>query len=421
MTLINGDHRVVYKINGREPPPALRLHEFEIDYEEGIMPEAVFTFENEDQRLGSKELGVYILPGNRITFSYGYVGQMSKPQTFVVKKQKGYKEIKLYAYPDVKNADDEKKRTFKDSKYSSIAKKMAAELGLKADVKETDCKEKSLPQTNETNMKFLKRAAEELHFTLGYDNGTLTFKPRDYAQKPVHHFYYRKGRIQGAVIDFDPEKNVFEIPAAFKDLFVDPKTGKIVELKSNNETVKRDLLGGKNAPIAGAKGGISKPSEIKAQNPKKQLDRVTLTESKIAGNDVVIEHQAPASRARKAQAQCLSDDKFKKAEDNLIKAKLVAIGAPKLRDKEVIQLHGVIPTFAGPWYTHKVTHKLGKDYIVTMQLYRNGLPKSNPNTKTSGVAKSAQLEGAAGGNPATVEVKKPVAHPQKELSRAGTA
>jgi hypothetical protein len=298
---------------------------------------------------------------------------------------------------------------------------LADELGLKADVKETDCKEKSLPQTNETNMKFLKRASEELHFTLGFDNGTLVFKPRDYTQKPSHHFFYRMGKIEGAIMDFDPEKNLFEIPAAFKDLFIDPKTGKIVELKSSTDTVKRDMIGGKNGVIAGGKGGLSKPADLKAQNPKKQIDKVTLTETKVHGNDVIIEHEAPATRARKTQAQCLTDDKFKKAEDHLIKAKMVTIGAPKVRDKEVIELHGLIPVYAGSWYVHKVTHKLGSDYMCTFELYRNAVPKATPNTKASPAAKPAQKPVPATKATRTLEVKKTVVHKFRELVRGKSA
>lgn len=377
---------VYFKINGKQPPVGLRLLSFELDQTGDMQHKMTMVFENRDRRLENPELGQWLQLGNLVSFSHGFLNRMAKPRNFEIKGHAGFEEFSIICYPKIANSSDSKKRTFKDTKYSSTAKLMAAELKLKKiSVKETDCKEKSLSQNDETNLKFLADAARKLNFEFGAEDDEMIFRPYNFLAKPQLSFFWRGGTLVSDILKFEPDKNIYQVPGAITTLWTNPETGKTEEIKRDATNTPRPAVGGPNT-LNGGVGTITPPA-TQAQKPQnvttlKRNYTITETNSKTTVGKIKLAPVLKPSRSRKKNtAACKTEDIFKINENQILKAKLTVLGEPFLKDKMTISLFGLGPFYDGSWYVKNARHKIGAGAsLVECDIMRNAQPQASTTT-----------------------------------------
>lgn len=238
------------------PEPDLRMVFFSHTMDDKLH-KAEFTYENHDSRLRIPRLGRYIRDGNLIEFTYGYVNDLSKKYLYIMKGFEGFRQVKVVCYPYVKMISKPCSRVWNDITYSDIAKKIAAEMGLKADIQPTKCKQKSVKQENESNPKFLEKIARELNFELGFNNGILRFGPKRYDSEPKFWFVWSAGSMTGDIYDFNPEANTFGVKENNEQVLIDPDTGRATFVSSDSSKTKRPMLGSNWSALTSAiKGDV---------------------------------------------------------------------------------------------------------------------------------------------------------------------
>lgn len=381
---------MLFKINGQDPPASLRLLQIQHFMPSDMMHKAEFDFENHDRRLELSNLRSWLASGNMIEFAYGYIGELSETFKYQIRAYKGDEILTVTAYPYVKGGEQPRDRTFKDSKYSDVAKLMAQEMGLRTEkIQDTLCKESQLRQ-KESNLKFLNEAAKKLHFEFGIDGQFLIFRERTYKAKPEYVFTYRGRTITSDILEFKPKLNTFAVPAAYQAVYIDPATGRQRPVDGSAEKTNRVLLGGDGGVSGLATGGsgaaVGSDVRKEVSLTKQKVNPVTVQAKPNGGVQVKEVPKKKPSRTRKQQAQkCQTEALFKSHEDALLDADLGLIGQPKLKDKQIIQLNELGPAFSGLWYTYDVTNKIGNGFFSKVKLERNTLGFS----KISGVVKGA--------------------------------
>lgn len=420
------------------PEPDLRMVFFR-HVRDDKLHKAEFTYENHDSRLRIPRLGRYVRDGNLIEFTYGYVNDLSRKYTYIMKGFEGFRQVKVTCYPWIETIDTPCSRTWPKMTYSQIAHKIAQEMGLKPDIQETTCVQKSVKQNNESNAKLLERIAKELNFELGFNNGILRFGPRRYTQKAKFWFIHAGGSLTGDIYDFDPKQNTFGVPSNLERVVVDPKTGKVTYEQASNAQTKRDLLGSKWTPItsgfngdvpqadgARGNGGISdvqdeRLSDISHLMQRRSMRNLTGSVQDVlppvakakatrgpTGQKIVKSAQTPANGAsparpndkcpqyyreppkKRGKEDCTTDDRFKTFEDNVIEAHMQLQGQPLLDDKIVIAVAQVDPKWDGAWYVQSVVDEIGIDIGFTTQcdLMRNSIGDPSPLHAKQGAGKA---------------------------------
>lgn len=269
--LIDGDYIVVLKIRLKTPPESIRLLKMTHEIEDNMLGKAEFIFENHDNRLESRDLREFMSEGNVIEFRYGYINDLSRKYTYLMQGFEGYKELKVTCYPYVHKGDETITRTFDNKTYSEVAEILIKEMKLKPVITKTKEKVKSIKLNNESRLKWLSKIAKKLHFEFGLTGSNIVWRERNYKAKPRFGFIYEDTRIIGNILDFNPNKNLFQIPDGYVFVDTDVKTGKTLQIGASNDTTKRAVLGGsKSAISAGASSGVSNPSGDK-QKQKKEV------------------------------------------------------------------------------------------------------------------------------------------------------
>jgi len=399
--MIYTDPIMLFKINGKAPPSGLHLLKIDHFLPSDMMHKAEFHFENRDKRLNLTSLSTWLTSGNIINFSYGYIDELSDSFQFQIRGYKGNDVLVVVAYPYVKNGENHKERTFKQSKYSDVAKLMAQEMGLKTDkIQDTLCKESQISQ-KESNLKFLANSAEKLHFEFGIDGQYLIFRERNYKGSPSYIFTDRGNTIGQDIINFDPKLNTFQIPAGYKAVYIDPKTGKSEEIDATGDEVKRPLLGGQGglsgltsgSSGSGAGADVSKAVPLRAQ----KVNVVTLESSKVGEKNKIVSKTVPQKRRKKQELKCQTEALFQASEDAVLEASLTVIGAPKAKDKTLIQLNGVGKAYSGLWYVYDLRNTIDGSFISSFKLERNTTGYAKLSAANKGAGKpNAKLVPASG-------------------------
>ena len=242
------------------------------------------------------------------------------------------------AYDYIKKAAPE--RTFKEKSYSDVARTIAAEAGLNAEVDDTPKLETQITKDNkETYFKFLNVKAKEVGFVFYIDRKTMYFvKPKDDKREVI------KMQLGKDLISFNPTvKNT----GLYSEVIVrghnpqDPST----------PLIGRATAGSERSQEPGKRTG----SQIAGNQPGLR----TLTLTNIVVNSV--EH-----------ANSIALSKLNQASDTFIEGSGECIGLPQIRPGTTIILEKMGKRFTGKYYIKEATHTINDSgYRTRFTVKRN--------------------------------------------------
>ncbi len=232
-------------------------------------------------------------------------------------------------------------RPFLNMKDSQIAKQMASEAGLEADIEITKKVHEYIFQNNESNLDFLRRRAERLGYELDIEDGKMIFKSARYKDKKPTIALYWRGDLIEFKIKLDSSEVVEEVIVTSWD-----------SLKK--ETVEEINKAGDEDKVVSAK-------KLGTKEVKKKLKN----KSKIYKMDIPNLQNAEAKEIGKSKLTSLSM-KF-------LTARGVCQGEPLIKAGSVIEIWGVGEKFSGEYYITSAEHVYSADYFRTFfEVVSNG-------------------------------------------------
>ena len=223
-----------------------------------------------------------------------------------------------------------KTATFENVKLSDIAKQLASDAGLQADVDETDGTQDHVFQVNQSDLDFLYALAIRAGFDCSVDGDTLLFK------KPVES--------SGAPTEGEPSDaggttlvwgvNLVEFRARMSAVAQVSK----VEVRGWDPDAKEAVIGQGTPTAANAEISMS-PADLA---------------NKVGGQTlVVVDH--PVSK--QADADTLADARGGQIGSAAFEATAVAIGDAKLTAGTPVSVSGVDPALSGKWVISGSRHE----------------------------------------------------------------
>ncbi len=225
---------------------------------------------------------------------------------------------------------------------SEIARKIAAEMGLKADVDETSVRHPIVSNQNQSFGEILKSRAERINYELAVKDDTLIFKRPTYLVNASPSFKLTWGED---LRSFQPSLSTYNMPTK-------------VEVLST-----QTAFGGDKIAIRGACTAAEIPSKL---GKNSGLQRST----KLGENQVLLEDSlvSSAEEARTvARAYC------EKRMLEFITARGSSIGDPSLLARRVIEVNDLGSRFSGKYYVTSTTHTIDTSgYRTDFEAKRDG-------------------------------------------------
>ncbi|CAG0963685.1 MAG: hypothetical protein OIN86_10650 [Candidatus Methanoperedens sp.] len=244
------------------------------------------------------------------------------------------------AYDYIKKAAPE--RTFKDKSYSEVARTIATEAGMDAQVDESAKLQTQITKNNkDTYYKFLEARAKEIGFVFYIDRKNMYFvKPKDDKREVL------KMELGKDIISFNPTLR---------------NTGLLneVEVRGHNPTDP-------NAPFIGI---ATAGSERDQESGKKKGSQVAGSQpglrKRVVTNIVVnsVEH-----------ANSIALSILNQASDTFIEGNVETIGLPQIRPGTTIYLDKMGKRFTGKYFVKAATHTINESgYRTRFTVKRNAL------------------------------------------------
>lgn len=225
-----------------------------------------------------------------------------------------------------------KTATFQNAKYSDIARQIAGDAGLQADVDTSDGTHEHVFQVNQSDLDFLYGLAREIGFDCRVDDETLLFK------KPVES---SGAPAEGDLSSSDPVQlvwgaNLLEFRARMSAVAQVAK----VEVRGWDPAAKETVLG---------------TADATATNAELTTSAAALAE-KVGGRTLVVvnhgvETQQAADQLARARAEQIGSAGFE--------ATAVAVGSPTLKAGTPVSVSGIDPALAGKWVISGSRHEFG--------------------------------------------------------------
>jgi uncharacterized protein len=200
-----------------------------------------------------------------------------------------------------------KTQTYLQQKDSQIVTQMAAEVGLVANVQDSEVPYEYLIQPNQTNLHFLQARAEQIGYTLYVEDKTLFFQPLSISDGSLTL------GLGEDLLEFTPHLSLME-----------PSTGVVIQ------------------------GWDFK---------KKQAIAATAKSKKSAPLGSAIATVADRPFMDKSEAQQQAEAQIQQDALNLIQGEGVALGRAEIQIGKTIKLEGLGTRFSGAYYVTGVTHQ----------------------------------------------------------------
>ncbi len=252
--------------------------------------------------------------------------------------EEGYIEVVVRGYDKSHRLHRGKKtRTFAGKKVSDIAKQIAGDVGLQADVDATKVTHAHIWQNNQTDMEFLQGRAHRLNYFLYADDKKLYFKKTPPSSGTsveltwLHTLRSFRPRMSAA-------HQVNEVVVRSWD----PKRKEAVEGKATSPSSTKN------------QGGVSEGGGAVA---KKAFS--------AAGSMVVGYPEITADEAKEI-AQGLLD----RLHDRFVQAEGVCVGNPNVKASTAVNIKGVGSRFSGTYVVTQATHRFstGGNYETTFHV-----------------------------------------------------
>ena len=226
-----------------------------------------------------------------------------------------------------------KTNTFQNVKYSDIARQIANDAGLQADVDDSSITHDHVIQANQSDLTFLYALARTIGFDCRVDDETLLFKrPTESSSGPGAGDYETEDPVQLVW-----NHNLLEFRARIS------AAGQVGEVKVRgwNYVNKEPVIGQADATASNAELSIT-PTEL--------ADRVGGQSLIVV--DRPVSTQEAADNLATATAEQVGSAAFE--------ATAVAIGSAALRAGVAVSVSGVDPAFEGRWVVTSSRHEFGE-------------------------------------------------------------
>ena len=231
-------------------------------------------------------------------------------------------------------------RSFLKVKDSDIARKIAGEMGLKAEITPTNQVHEYVFQNNQSNLDFLKMRAKRIDFEVEVEDDTLIFKKARHSErKDTVILKWDKN-----LIEFHPKIDITKVVDEIEIRGWDPKSKKAVvgKAKAGDETNTFGTIDG--AKVAVSKYGSSTSKSFRVNTP--------------------LTTQEEANEMAKARLNQLNM--------NYLTGEGVCIGEPKIRAGRNITIEGVGKKVSGEYYITSAEHVFAKNgYRTYFEFKRN--------------------------------------------------
>ena len=239
--------------------------------------------------------------------------------------------------------DETRRKPFKASTDGDLAREVAKDLGLDAEVDDTQAEIPLVSPNGETYAKFIKQRANRIGYELTVKESTLYFQKPRYIDNPSPILKLSWGRN---LISFSPNLSTYDnvTQVTVRGVQTSQGGGKEPIVGVANAGSEREIMGEKSA------------SQI-AQSSKKGKE-ITLDDHNIASQ-------------QEAKDMALGQLEMKSLE--FITGKGSAVGNPLLRARNVIELEGIGKRFSGKYYVTSATHTIDSGgYKTDFEIKRNG-------------------------------------------------
>lgn len=220
-----------------------------------------------------------------------------------------------------------KTRSFTQQKDSDVASIIAAEVGLSAQVEDTQVVHEYLLQANQTDMEFLTARARRIRYELSVDGRTLHFRPTQNQQGETLTL-----TLADDLIEFSPRLSTMGQYSAIEVRGWSPK--------ERAEIVARAAASDAVSAMGGSVSGAA------------------LIEDAFGGATLLVGDEPVMNQA---EADQLAKAWFNRALLGLVQGEGVCRGRPDLRPGQVIRLDGLGERFSGQYYVSATSHRYRAD------------------------------------------------------------
>jgi phage protein D len=240
-------------------------------------------------------------------------------------------------------------RTFEKVTDSEIARQIAREAELSAEVENTRIKHDYVMQHNETDLEFLRRRGRAIRFELFVQDRTLVFRKARDGQEKTYTLVWGDPQRSFDPTDrvlplrsFAPTMNALRPLDQVRVLGTDPRTRKPIEGRA-----------GLGDEVAKPRAGSTGPAVTsRAFGPRSR----TLV-------DYPVQTQDEADEVARA---IFNDEALE-----FLRGRGEALGAPDLRAGDVVELAG-LGRYSGAYYVTEATHSIGAGGYTTHLALRSG-------------------------------------------------
>ena len=237
----------------------------------------------------------------------------------------GYVQVVVRGYDKSHRLHRGKKtQTFANKKVSDIAKQIAGDVGLQADVDATKVTHTHIWQNNQTDMEFLQGRARRLNYFLYADDKRLYFKKTPPSTGASVELTWGH-----ALRSFRPRMSVAHQVNEVIVRSWDPKKKEAVEGKATNPSSTKN------------QGGVTDGGGAVAKKAFSAAETVVVGYPEITANEA------------KEIAQGLLD----RLHDGFVQAEGICVGNPNVKAGIVVDIKGVGSRFSGTYVVTQATHR----------------------------------------------------------------
>lgn len=354
--------RYFIKINGQDIPESLKMAigYFEHESNDELLDRLILRFNDPDGTIQDNEL---LQQGNEIEFSYGQDERvMSEPQTFTLRRVMGKGVLEVTAYEKMHRiAQNSRSRIHRNATISEIATFMARENGLRAKAGNFPLRYVQLAQVNETDLHFLKRIGKRVNAIAIVEGGALVFEKKQFTGQPVTSYFYDEHVASGpgVAMNFRPIETNLGIPWEVTMAGMNPLTMEVYEMKSNDQTVNRAVLGEETLLYSGATG-----------TPQARAGQTGMRIAATAYNPL--------------EAKTEGDAMYQAYESDVLKGTVELWGDADVQTNKIIEFKGVTNRFTGLYRVKKARHIIKGSYKILATVERNAVGVGIGGKRSSG-------------------------------------
>lgn len=284
--------------------------------------------------------------GTEVRISLGYVGDLHPVLTGEVtgleptfaRGRLPMLTVRGYDYRH-RLARAQRTRTFTRTKDSAIARQLAREAGLRAEVADSGTALGYVLQNNQTDLEFLQKRARMIGYEVHVRDKVLYFRPPQHGRPPSATLH-----IGDEVSEFTPRLRTL------------PQVGE--------HSVRGWDVAGKRAVVSTVAAGQESATMGGAATGPRQAGRAFGKAGSVSTGEPV---------PNRERADQLARGQFDDLALTYITGEAECAGQPRLHAGEVVEIQGAGTLFSGAYYLASVSHAMtgGNDFRTSLQVRRN--------------------------------------------------